>query len=371
MSAKRVVVAMSGGVDSSVAAAILKDRGYQVIGVTMQIWPAENHRPGGCCGLGAIEEARKVAYKLGIRHYVMNFRDAFARMVIDDFCREYSRGRTPNPCIRCNQHIKFDLLLNRARELDADFIATGHYARIVTSPGGYRLLKAVDPAKDQSYFLYTLGQAQLRQLLLPVGDLHKVEVRRLAATLGLSNAGRSDSQDICFIPTSGYHSFIAGRISSQPGDIVDTDGKVLGEHRGLAYYTVGQRRGMGLASNGRLYVLRLDTEHNRLVAGSSDQLLTGRLFVSHLSWASGEPPQRAGGITARVRSRATEVAVKKLRINNGTAEVQFAEPQQAVAPGQAVVFYRGEVVLGGGIAEGPEFGPGGKRDKQVSDAVLC
>ncbi len=371
MPKKRVVVAMSGGVDSSVAAAILKDRGYQVIGVTMQIWPAANHRSGGCCGLGAIEEARKVAYKLGIRHYVMNFRDAFARMVIDDFCREYSRGRTPNPCIRCNQHIKFDLLLNRARELDADFIATGHYARVVTSPGGYRLLKAVDLAKDQSYFLYPLGPAPLRQLLLPVGDLRKVEVRMLAAALGLPNAERSDSQDICFIPGSSYHSFIAGHVSSQPGDIVDTDGRVLGRHRGLAYYTVGQRRGLGLASDGRLYVLRLDTDRNRLVAGSSDQLLAGRLFVSHLSWTSGEPPQRSGGITARVRSRAAEVAVKRLRISNGTAEVQFDEPQPTTAPGQAVVFYREEVVLGGGIAEGPEFARGGKRDKQVSHAVLC
>ena len=351
MSKKRVVIAMSGGVDSSVAAALLKESGYEVIGVTMQIWPSDKQAFGGCCGLGAIEDAKKIAYKLGIAHYVMNFRDVFAQMVIADFCQEYSLGRTPNPCIRCNQYIKFDALLKRTKELDADFIATGHYARIEQSANGYRLLKAVDPTKDQSYFLYTSGQRELQYLLFPLGNLHKAEVRRLAAELGLPTAAKRDSQDICFIPDNDYRSFIAEHIPLESGDIVDTKGKVLGRHRGLALYTVGQRHGLGLASNERLYVLRLDASANRLVVGAEDDLSGDMLFASKLSWVSGEALREPISITAKVRYKSPEVAVK-LRLRDGMAEVKFQQPQRAIAPGQAVVFYNGEAVLGGGIIEG-------------------
>lgn len=350
MPGKRVVVAMSGGVDSSVAAAILKDEGYEIIGVTMQIWPPDSvDSYSGCCGLGAIEDARKVAHKLGIRHYVMDFREIFARRVIADFCHEYSRGRTPNPCIRCNQHIKFDHLLRRARELDADFMATGHYARVRSSADGYRLLKGVDPAKDQSYFLYTLNQQQLEYLLLPIGDFCKTEVRRMAAEMDLPTADSKESQDICFIPDGDYRSFIAEHVTLEAGDIVDTDGNILGRHRGLALYTVGQRQGLGLASSERRYVLGLDAASNRLIAGSEEQLLSSRLTAAELNWVAGRAPE-GPGITAKIRYKSADAPVE-LRFRDDTAEVHFGQPQRAVAPGQAVVFYRDETVLGGGIIE--------------------
>ena len=354
MPQKRVAVAMSGGVDSSLATALLKEAGYEVIGISMQISPSdEQARFGGCCGLEAIEDAKKVAYKLGIPHYVINFRDIFAQKVIADFCLEYSLGRTPNPCIRCNQHIKFGLLLEKTLAMGADYLATGHYARIEHSQNGYCLLKAVDPTKDQSYFLYTLGQRQLQHLLLPLANLHKVEVRRLSTEMGLPTATRRESQDICFIPDNDYRSFIAKHIPPKSGDIVDTQGKVLGRHSGLAQYTVGQRQGLGLASNKRLYVIRLDAASNRLVIGTKDQLLGNRLFASKLSWVSGEAPKEPVDITAKIRYRSPEVTAK-LHLNDGVAEVNFQQPQWAIAPGQAIVFYQGNAVLGGGIIEAPE-----------------
>ena len=344
---------MSGGVDSSLAAALLKDAGYEVIGATMQLWPMqalEWDGFSGCCGLEAIVAAKQVAYELGIPHYVINLRDIFTQRVIANFYQEYSLGRTPNPCIRCNQYIKFDALLQRAKGLDAHFLATGHYARIEHSPNGYSLLKAVDPTKDQSYFLYTLGQKQLQHLLFPLGNLSKVEVRRLAAELGLSTANRRESQDICFIPDNDYRSFIAKHIPIKAGDIVNTEGKVLGKHKGLAQYTVGQRQGLGLASNERLYVLRFDVANNRLVVGTKDQLLSDRLFATNLSWVSDKAPQEPIDITAKIRYKSPEAAAR-LHLNDGVAEVNFYQPQRAITPGQAVVFYQGEAVLGGGIIE--------------------
>jgi len=350
MPSMRVAVAMSGGVDSSVAAALLVAAGYEVIGVTMQIWPSDEPDFGGCCGLEAVEDAKKVAYQLGFPHYVMNLRDVFARMVIDDFCREYSLGRTPNPCIRCNQYIKFDTLLERIKELDARFIATGHYAGIEPSSAGYRLLKAVDRTKDQSYFLYTLGQKELSHLLLPLGKLQKAEVRALAAKLNLPVSVKRDSQDVCFIPDGDYRLFIAGRVSLRPGDIVDTEGKVLGRHKGLAQYTVGQRQGLGLASNTRLYVTRLDSTGNRLVVGTTGQLLSDSLIAGSLNWVSGKMPDGSIGITAKIRYRSPEVSAS-LHFNNGVVEVRFHQPQWAITPGQSVVFYQGDAVLGGGIIQ--------------------
>ena len=354
MGNRRVVVAMSGGVDSSLAAALLKEADYEVIGVTMQIWPPDKQAFGGGGSIEAVEDAKKVAHKLGIPHYVMNFRDIFAQRVIADFCQEYSQGRTPNPCIRCNQYIKFDALLQRTKELDADLLATGHYARIEQSPDGYRLLRAVDRSKDQSYFLYTLTQRELQHLLLPVGDHHKVEVRRLAAELELPTANRRDSQDICFIPDNDYRAFVAQYIPPKSGDIIDTKGKVLGKHHGLTHYTVGQRQGLGLASNERLYVLKIDAPGNRLVVGTEDRLSSDRLYASNLSWVSGKAPHEPINITAKIRYQSPEAAAE-LHLDGETAEVNFHQPQKAIAPGQAVVFYQGNAVLGGGIIEDAEY----------------
>jgi tRNA-specific 2-thiouridylase len=347
MASKRVLVAMSGGVDSSVSAALLKEAGYEVIGVTMQIWPPDKAAFGGCCGVVVAEDARKVAHKLGLPHYVMDFGDVFADTVIDDFCREYGAGRTPNPCTRCNQYVKFGALLDKMKGLDADFLATGHYARVGPTPGGYRLLRAADRTKDQSYFLYTLGQEELKRLLLPLGNLRKTEVRKLAAKLGLSVSAKPDSQDVCFVDND-YRTFLAGRLAFEPGDIVDTEGRVLGRHSGLARYTVGQRQGLGLAAGCRLYVLKLDTAGNRLVVGSRERLSSKGLIADRLSWVSGKGYEGTVDVTVKIRHRSSEAAAR-LSVNNGLAEVIFHEPQWAVAPGQSVVFYQGDFVLGGGV----------------------
>jgi tRNA-specific 2-thiouridylase len=360
MPQKLVAVAMSGGADSSVAAAVLKKQGYQVFGVTMLLYSEDR----------TAEHAQLVASKLAIPHYMVDFSELFGEQVITPFCTEYGQGRTPNPCITCNRYLKFDALLHKARELGADFMATGHYARVEPSPEGYRLLRGIDGSKDQSYFLYTLGQEQLRYLLLPIGYLQKAEVSRLAGKLGFADAIRNESQDICFIPNSDYHSFIKEHVPSQPGDITDTNGKVLGRHKGLAYYTVGQRKGLGLPSDKRLYVLRLDAASNRLVVGSQNQLFTSRLSTSRLSWILGKAPQETSDITAKVRYKSPEVGVN-LYINGDTAEARFAQPQWAIAPGQSIVFYQGEVVLGGGVIEASGLMERNEPDKDSIQTVLC
>jgi len=343
MSGQRVVVAMSGGVDSSLAAAVLKEAGYEVSGAYMQLW-ADYSQDDTSSNL------EHTCQLLDIPLRKLNFETEFRNVVIDYFCHEYSLGRTPNPCITCNQHIKFGLLLDKVLEMGADYLATGHYARIEHSPNGYSLLKAVDTTKDQSYFLYTLGQREFQNLMLPLGNLHKAEARRLAAERGLPSSTRRDSQDVCFIPDNDYRSFIAKHIPAKAGDIINTEGKVLGKHTGLARYTVGQRQGLGLTSNERLYVLRFDVANNRLVIGTRDQLLTNRLFATKLSWVSGKAPQQPINITAKIRYKSPEAAAK-LYLHDGRAEVQFLKPQRAITPGQAVVFYQGEAVLGGGIIE--------------------
>jgi tRNA-specific 2-thiouridylase len=343
MSQKRVAVAMSGGVDSSVAAALLKQAGYEVSGVYMQLWPDDNLPL-------TLSELEHTCQLLDIPLYQLDLKMEFQRLVIDYFCQEYSRGKTPNPCVACNQHVKFGLLLEKALEMGAEYLATGHYVRIESMPDGYRLLRAVDITKDQSYFLYTLGQRQLGHLLSPLGELSKEEVRSLAAELGLPSSNRHDSQDVCFIPNNDYRSFIAEHVSLQPGEIVDITGKVLGKHDGLARYTVGQRQGLGLASNEQLYVLELDAVNNRLVVGNKDQTLHNVLVASELSWVSGKAPAESMNVTAKVRYKATEV-VAELYPNDGVVEVRFVEPQRAIAPGQSVVFYQGDVVLGGGIID--------------------
>jgi tRNA-specific 2-thiouridylase len=362
MSKKRVAVAMSGGVDSSVAAAILKKQGYQVFGITMLLHSDYSDQ--------AAEPAKRVADRLGIHHYVIDFREIFSQKVITPFCNEYKRGRTPNPCVNCNHYVKFGTLLNKARELGVDFMATGHYARIENLPDGYHLLKGVDHTKDQSYFLYTLGQGQLKHLLMPIGHLNKTGVKRMATELGLSDTIKHESQDICFIADNHLNLFIKEHIPLQPGDIVDTEGKILGRHKGLACYTIGQRQGLGLASDRRLYVIRLDAENNRLVAGSQEQLFTSRLFASQISWISGKAPEKADNITAKVRYKSPEVGAN-LYLDEDTAEVSFIQPQRAIAPGQSIVFYRGEEVLGGGIIEYSEPAKGNESDKGSIRAVFC
>jgi len=369
MNKGRAVVAMSGGVDSSMAAVLLKEAGYGVIGATMQIWPGEAPDKdifGACGGLEAIEAAARVAHRLGIPHYVIDLREVFSQKVIADFSREYRLGRTPNPCIRCNKYIKFGALLQKAGEMGADFMATGHYARIDHAPGGYRLLKAIDRSKDQSYFLYTLGQSELKQLLFPLGNHYKTEIKKEAAKLGLPT--RAESQDICFIPDNDLGAFIASHVPLEPGDIVDTEGNILGKHTGLARFTVGQRQGLGLASNERLYVLRLDAAGNRLIVGSKEQLLGKALLADNLSWVSGEAPPEGAKISAKIRYQSPEAAAE-LYFNNGTAEVKFQQPQSAITPGQAVVGHQGEVVLGGGtIIEKRE---GERVAQDFPDTVLC
>jgi len=343
MPRRRVAVAMSGGVDSSLAAAILKKASYEVSGVYMNLSSATDSARD-------TSDLEQVCRILNIPFYQLNFEKEFKDLVIDYFCQEYSQGRTPNPCTACNQHIKFGLLLDKVREMGADYLATGHYARIEHLPTGYRLLKALDTNKDQSYFLYTLGQKELQHLLMPLGLLNKTEVREIAAELGLPTSSRSDSQDVCFVPGNDYRSFIARHITLQPGDIVDTEEKKLGKHKGLARYTVGQKQGLGLNSNERRYVLKLDYQNNRLVVGSEEQLYHNVLTAGKLSWVSGQAPRKPINITAKVRYRSPE-ADARLNIKGEITGVQFAQPQRAIAPGQAIVFYYGDEVLGGGIIE--------------------
>jgi tRNA-specific 2-thiouridylase len=347
MTKGRVAVAMSGGVDSSLAAALLKEAGYEVSGAYMELWSDPNRDQ-------TIRILKQTCQLLNIPLHRLDLREEFQSHVIDYFCREYSAGCTPNPCVFCNQHIKFGCLLNKALQMGADYLATGHYARVEYSRDKYFLLKAVEQARDQSYFLYTLGQKHLQHLLFPLGDLQKAEVRKLATNLGLPASNRRSSQDICFITNNDYRAFIAKYVSLKSGDIVDTKGKVLGRHSGLAQYTVGQRQGLGLSSKERLYILKLDATNNRLVVGTRDQLSSNALVASQLSWVSGKAPQEAANITAKLRYRAREVSVT-LHLNDGAARVDFQQPRPAIAPGQSIVFYQDDVVLGGGIIEATEW----------------
>ena len=348
---ERVVVAMSGGVDSSAAAAILKKEGYDVIGVTMRLWTEDGSLPSlrrRCCSLEEAEDARRVCQVLDIPFYVLNFEVQFRTYVVDYFCREYLRGRTPNPCLACNRNIKFDLLLNRALALGADYLATGHYARIERSNGGYLLLKATDLAKDQSYVLYTLGQRELEHLLFPLGSYNKSQARQLAQEMGLPVWNKAESQEICFVTDGDYHNFLAARELQQPGDIVDIEGKVLGKHKGIGFYTVGQRRGLGLASREPLYVLSIEPQKNRVVVGSNEQLLCSELCASEVSYVSGGLSQEPINVTAKIRYKSPESRAV-LYPQGRKARIVFEERQRAITPGQAVVFYKGDVVLGGGI----------------------
>ncbi len=352
---QRVVVAMSGGVDSSVAALLLHRAGYEVVGVTMRLWsqPDESaySHSKRCCSVDDVEDARRVCQTIGIPHYVQNFEREFREHVIDYFVKEYDRGRTPHPCLACNDRIKFDFLLRRAMFLDAQYIATGHYARVLRDDEGARLLRGID-GKDQSYVLFTLGQAELARLLLPIGEMPKADVRRLAAGAGLPVAEKPDSQEICFIPNNDYRDFISKSLKPRPGRFVDPRGEVLGEHPGVQFFTVGQRRKLGLPGNtgDPLYVVGIDSEADLVVLGRLQDLYRADLWASRVNWVRGEKPAHPIQVTAKIRYKAPE-ARATVTPHDGWASVSFREPQRAVTPGQPVVFYVGDEVLGGGYIE--------------------
>ena len=356
MSNKRVVVAMSGGVDSSVAALLLMQQGYDVVGVTMRLWSVEDEVAAPlnkrCCSVEDVQDARRVCDAIGARHYYMNFEREFRQHVIDYFVREYDRGRTPHPCLACNDKIKFDFLLRRALFMDADYIATGHYARIRRDAERTRLLKGVDAGKDQSYVLFTLRQSELQRLLLPVGEYPKSEIRRIAADACLPVADKPDSQEICFIPDGDYRKFVGERVTPKAGDLVDADGKILGTHPGIQFFTIGQRRGLGLKGNtgSPLYVTAIDSESNRVVLGSNEDLMRRELWASRVNFVAGEAPTAPIEITAKIRYKASEEPAI-LSPRGDWVELSFHEPQRAVTPGQAVTFYQDEEIIGGGIIE--------------------
>ncbi len=345
---KKVLVAISGGVDSSVAAWLLKDQGYDVTGVTMCLGVREEDDRVRCCGREAIEDARRVCDVIGIPHYVMDFSPDLETEVVAKFVREYLRGRTPNPCIDCNRYLKFGRLLAQARALGFSFLATGHYARIRSGHGQWRLVRARDRSKEQTYFLYPIPAADLASILFPMAELTKDEVRDLARQAALPVAEKPESQDLCFAPASGYDDLIRERGGDvRPGPIVDRQGRQVGEHRGTVHYTIGQRAGLRISAPRPLYVTGIDVAGNRIVVGGKADVLAPGLFASEMNWfASGCPPEAEVKIRYRKRAVPGRIAPDGERI-----KITFAEPQEAVTPGQAVVLYRGDEVLGGGVID--------------------
>ncbi len=335
-------VALSGGVDSSVAALLLRESGYRIIGIYMRLWDSEH-------SLQQQNQAEHVCHILNIPFHIADLHREFEHHVVNYFCQEYQQGRTPNPCIACNQYIKFGFLLQKALSLGADYLATGHYARIEHSEDSYLLLKAEDTSKDQSYFLYTLSQEKLRYILFPIGSYTRAMVNQIAKQEGLPPLSRP-SQDICFISHRNYHSFLSQRFSITPGDITDTRGRILGHHRGIAFYTVGQRHGLGLSCSKPLYVIRIKPENNEVILGSENELYSQGVIVRDIKWIRGEAPRGPIAVTAKIRYKSKETAAT-LSLEGSPPDIWFSQPQRAVTPGQAIVFYQGNKVLGGGIIE--------------------
>ncbi|MEI8386309.1 MAG: tRNA 2-thiouridine(34) synthase MnmA [Verrucomicrobiota bacterium] len=349
---RRILVGMSGGVDSSVAAWLLQRDGWEVIGVTMKVWPQDciTRAEDKCCGPSAIADARGVAHRLGIPHYVVDEADGFEKAVINYFAGEYRAGRTPNPCVMCNEHLKFGSLRTKARALGADFIATGHYAIIEHRDGRAVLRKGTDPRKDQSYFLFSLNQDQLLHALTPLGGMSKPEIREIARGLGLKVADKADSQEICFVPGNDYRAFLRGHFGDEEfhrGGIYDTEGNFLGSHEGIEMFTIGQRKGLPGGSPKPLYVVNIDPETSRVIVGGEEDLVRGEFEVDRVTWHAGEPeePLRAN-VKIRYAHPGTEASLEALP--GGRARIVLDEPQRAVTPGQAAVFYDGDRVAGGG-----------------------
>lgn len=352
----KVLVAMSGGVDSSVAAYLLKKKGHEVTGLSFELWDKRDLKPSGvCCSVETIEIAKSVSLDLGIEHYTIDVRDAFYHHVIEEFCGSYIKGATPNPCILCNKYIKFDFLLKKAEEMGAEAVATGHYARIEKKgrgEGARRLLKkGIDPKKDQSYFLYVMRQDELSRTLFPLGEMTKEETRGIAKDLGLVNALRPESQEICFVGDNKYADFIKEYAPEAflPGPVIDSTGKVVGKHNGIIFYTMGQRRGLGISSLKPYYVAGIDHNNNTIIVGSREDAMRKNLKVRELNWLS--IGALTGPLMTDVKIRSTMKAVQagiRPEIND-TVIVEFDEPQWAPAPGQSAVFYSGDTVIGGGI----------------------
>ncbi len=350
---------MSGGVDSSLVVALLKEEGYDLIGVTMRLWHSEKdmiraeENAKGCCNAESVEDAFRVASKFDVPYYVLNFTEPFEEKVVKYFIEEYQRGRTPNPCIACNRYMKFDLLLNKGKALEVDYIATGHYARVKfdEASGRYLLLKSADHKKDQTYALYNLTQEQLKHTLFPLGDFRKEETRKLATKLGLKVADKPDSQEICFIPDDDYKGFLKNEIKEpiKPGPIYDTNGKLLGEHKGIPFYTIGQRKGLGLALGEPVYVIEINPEKNSLVVGRKEEQAVNGLWAEDLNFIGVDSISSPMEVTAKIRYNAPEEKALVYPPQGGQLKVEFNSPVNAVTPGQSVVFYQDEVVIGGGI----------------------
>lgn len=353
MSSKRVVVAMSGGVDSAVTAALLAESGYEVLGVTMRMMPLEAESNSEQKLKPAEQDARNAASKLGIPHAVVDVTGPFSQCVVQDFVEEYRAGRTPNPCVKCNPEIKFATLTNYADEVGAEYIATGHYARVVLDEesGRYRLLRGLDASKDQSYVLYRLTQRELSRMILPLGSLKKTQVRSKAEELGLELAQKTESQDACFVPQGKYQDFLRQSVPDlvQPGPVVDTSGKVVGSHDGVAFFTVGQRRGMGVAAGRRLYVVEIDAPRNTVVVGDAADLEQSSVVIKDVNMISGEQLRDSVVLSAKIRYNTQDREAVARPLDPGWIELAFTQKQRAVTPGQSAVMYKGDDVLGGGI----------------------
>ncbi|MDD7793319.1 tRNA 2-thiouridine(34) synthase MnmA [Clostridium sp. 'White wine YQ'] len=354
---KKVVIGMSGGVDSSVAAYLLKEAGYDVIGVTMQIWQEDKEyeeREGGCCSLSAVDDARRVADKIGIPFYVLNFRDSFKEKVIDYFVDEYLEGKTPNPCIACNKHLKFDELLRKAQGIGADYVATGHYAKIEERDGRFQLIRSDDSRKDQTYALYNLTQEQLSHTLMPCGEYTKDRIREIAKEIGLAVHNKKDSEEICFIPDNNHGRYITiakpGQVKE--GNFIDKNGNILGRHKGIVYYTIGQRKGLGIALGRPVFVTDINPMTNEVVLGPEEDIFKTDLIAKEVNFISIDKLNGPLEVEAKVRYSGKPAKAIISPYGEDKVKVSFEEKQRAITKGQSVVFYSGDIVVGGGIIEG-------------------